>query len=187
MKHIRKLIICAVLSTSLVASAATVGFEDIFGLVGSDRDFNDIQVNTVGLTFHTVAPYVFSPLPGYSEVPLPNGYFFDLATLDAGGATVTFDSIQSSASNLTAMVRVGFGTWRDVPAAGSLLLSGAPGTIVAFGMRRDGATFYSDSAANGDGLYHAAVTGIPTDSTPEPGTLALIGLGLVWIARRRIR
>lgn len=104
MKHIGKLIICAALS-AFAASAATVGFEDIFGLVGSDT-------------------------------------------------------------------------------AGSLLLSGAPETVVAFGMHRDGATFYSDPAANGDGLYHAAVTGIPTDSTPEPGTLALIGLGLVAIAKR---
>lgn len=186
MKHIGKLIICAVLS-AFAASAATVGFEDIFGLAGSDRDFNDIQIITSGLTFHLMGTYVLSPLPGYSEIPLPDGYFFDYAILDTGGGMITFDSIQSSASNLTAMVRIGFGIWRDVPTAGSLLLSGAPGTTVAFGMHRDGATFYSDPAANGDGLYHAAVTGIPTDSTPEPGTLALIGLGLVWIARRRLR
>lgn len=186
--NIGRMIICAVLSTSLVASAATVrvGSEDIFGPPPvSDRDFNDVIARVSGFLFHVIGVYVFTAPPGYSETPLPDGYFFDYATMPTGSATVEFDSIQSSASNLATMVKVGAGPWIDVPGSGVLALSGSPTDIVLFGMHRDGATFYSDPSLNGDGLYHVAVTGIPGNEAPEPGTLALIGCGLVWFAKRR--
>ena len=91
-----------------------------------------------------------------------------------------------------AMLKVGDGPWLDVPLAGSLSITATIGTKVLFGVRTPYETFSSDPALNADGLYHAAVTGVPGEAAltlvpggeaPEPGTLVLIGLGVVGILR----
>lgn len=164
------------------AVASTIGLEDLRGPQPfSDRDFNDVELVASGLHFNLTGAYVFTPLPGYSEVPLPNGNYFDYATVD-GPTGVAFLSAQSAYMD-TAMVRVGAGAWLDVP-VGGLSIMAPVGTVVLFGVRTPYATFYSEPGMNSDGLYHAAVS----DDAPEPGYGVAGGLLLAaYAGLRRVR
>lgn len=183
-----KLVISAIMLFASVSDAAIVGLENLPR--GGDKDYNDVQLTTSGLTFHLAGDFVFVAPPGYLEVPFPSGYLFDYATVTGSGA-VTFLSHQSAYDDV-ALVRIGSGAWLDVPTSGSLAIIAPVGTVVLFGVRSPGhESFYSDPTLNSDGQYHAVVTGVPGDEVPEPaydGVLGLCFIGayvvLAWAKRR---
>lgn len=186
MSHISRVTLLIVVACTL--QAATVGLENL----QIKDDYNDITLTTTGLGFNLVDFYT-SPGPLYlNESPFPDGFLFDYAEVESD-TVITF-LLHQSAYNDVAMVKVGTGSWVDIPTTGTLTIAAELGSRVIFGIRSEGhETFYSDPALNRDGGYYAAVTfsdsdgpqRTPEGDVPEPdsGQFMLCGgLMLIFVA-----
>jgi hypothetical protein len=173
------------------ASTIQVGFED-WKSPASDYDYNDAELNVSGLTFHTLAPWTFTPPPGYHETPFPApADYFDYA-ISSGPALFAYIGAQSSSAAVDMpYVSVNSGPWQLI-GHGTLTLNTSPGDRIYFALLAGPNWLYADPARNSDSKGYAVVSVAqsfgppPSDpgTVPEPATFALTGIACIAIAWR---
>lgn len=190
-----KTLLALALLAALPCSADILGFNDNCNRCsGNDHDFNDAEFVTLGLSFHTYAPFAFVAPPGYTEFPFPTpAQYFDYAISDGSPLSILYAGGQTSGRDVLEVSNDGWLTWASV--GNGLTATEVAGTRIDFRLNvNDGdSLLYADPSWDidhmGSGVvYTPALPPPPPGSeVPEPGSLALGATGLLLVGIARLR
>lgn len=170
----------AVLSGPASAAFSADGFITVANHVGSDWTY-DIHIDNTGSESIGTLWYSWIPTQGYLD-PMPTGPFANPSGF--GAALVTDGPLPTNGFSVR-WVATGTGidpgasldgfefTTTETPDELSGLSNIHPGVPVGTSVLYQGAPFQGDSAT------------IVINPTPEPGSLAAVGLGGLWLFKRR--
>lgn len=169
-----------------------VGFEDLPGPLspnGSDRDFNDIEINTWGISFHTLGAYNYVPqVPYPNEIPFLSGFYSDYGVVVDPVVQFSVNSSQSAYSDVV-LFNVNNAGWQVLQPSGIQDVSAFAhiGDRVDFLLETPVSSYTAIPSLNLDGLAHmvVAVNSTPVPEVPEASSMGMlaIGLGLILAGR----
>jgi len=179
----------AVINASLISSGLNVPYSPVIagGHIFVANAANNVAGNgTVGefnLDGSAVNTALISGLTQPFSISLANGYLY-ITSLGAGnnGKVGVYDATTGAAVNANLVTGLGGGT-QQIAVTGNSLYVAKGGTVAEY--NATSGALVNSSLITGLGTTAAIVTGVTP--TPEPGTCALIGVGLagLFAARRR--